>query len=252
MNKACFYLPPTCWGQDVQLEGKEAKQLINVLRLAPGCEVCLLDGQGRVGRFVIRKIRKTDVLLERLEERLVPRPASRAILALAFSKAVRCGFFIEKAVELGAHAIWIWQADHSHGKLSHTPRQSLLSQLTAGAKQCRNPWLSEIRTLHAGIHEVVALSTGAEHRILLWEMQENVQMLPQDAVGQQGLSVYIIGPEGGFSQRELTMLRTAKFKTFSLGARILRCETAAILCLGIHWWAAQLHNNSGKYTGMPS
>ena len=65
-------------------------------------------------------------------------------------------------------------------------------------------------------------------------------MLSPTMAGQRGLTVYVIGPEGGFSQRELTMLTQSGFCAVSLGTRVLRCETAATLCLGIHWWASQL------------
>lgn len=54
MSGPFFYLPPEAWGYEVALEGQEAKHLGQVLRLGPGDEVGLLDGQGRTGRFVIR------------------------------------------------------------------------------------------------------------------------------------------------------------------------------------------------------
>ena len=38
----------------------------------------------------------------------------------------------------------------------------------------------------------------------------------------------------------LDSLRAAQFTFVSLGARVLRCETAATLCLGLHWWASHL------------
>ena len=41
-------------------------------------------------------------------------------------------------------------------------------------------------------------------------------------------------------KRELDSLRAAQFTFVSLGARVLRCETAATLCLGLHWWASHL------------
>ena len=65
-------------------------------------------------------------------------------------------------------------------------------------------------------------------------------MLAPGMAGQSGLTVYVIGPEGGFSARELDTLRVSGFAAVSLGTRVLRCETAATLCLGIHWWASQL------------
>ena len=44
----------------------------------------------------------------------------------------------------------------------------------------------------------------------------------------------------GQIQEELDSLRAAQFTFVSLGARVLRCETAATLCLGLHWWASHL------------
>ena len=96
-----FYLPPEQWAHDLWLEGQEAKHLVQVLRLAPGEEVLLLDGQGRSGRFAIAETAKKKARLVLQEEQMAPAPESRAVMALAFSKAVRRGFFMEKAVELG-------------------------------------------------------------------------------------------------------------------------------------------------------
>ena len=101
-----FYLPPDQWAHDLWLEGQEARHLVQVLRLAPGEEVLLLDGQGRSGRFAIAETAKKKARLVLLEEQTAPAPQSRAIMALAFSKAVRRGFFMEKAVELGGE--WLY------------------------------------------------------------------------------------------------------------------------------------------------
>ena len=204
-----FYLPPEQWAHDLWLEGQEAKHLVQVLRLAPGEEVLLLDGQGRSGRFAI-------------------------------SKAVRRGFFMEKAVELGAHAVWLWQGDHSQGKLPADAAEACRGQLIAGAKQCGNPWLPQVEALTGGVDELVRRAATADRRILPWEMQDTVSMLTPQLAGRPGTTVYVIGPEGGFSQRELDSLRAAQFTFVSLGARVLRCETAATLCLGLHWWASHL------------
>lgn len=244
-----FYLAPQCWpaptpggeaanGAEVRLEGQEAAHC-RVLRLSPGDGALLLDGRGRIGRCRVLAVGRKDARLELLGWSFRPQPAARAVMALALSKAVRRGFFMEKAVELGAAGIWLWQGDHSQGKLPRDAARGCLGQMIAGAKQCGNPWLPEVRAC-PGIDEVIALAAGADQRILPWEMQEGVPMLEPGMAGRPGLTVYVIGPEGGFSERELAALRTAAFTPVSLGGRILRCETAATLCLGLHWWASQL------------
>ncbi|MFT4300710.1 MAG: 16S rRNA (uracil(1498)-N(3))-methyltransferase [Desulfovibrio sp.] len=244
MSLALFYLPPEQWGHEVRLEGQEARHLSQVLRLGPGSEVGLLDGQGRLGRFVVGKAGKKNVDLERVDEKILPQPEARAIVALAFSKAVRRGFFMEKAVELGASGVWLWQGDHSQGSLSASVQEACLGQLIAGAKQCGNPWLPDVKILKGGVEDLAKHAANADYRILPWEAQDDVPMLSPNMAGQPGLTVYVIGPEGGFSARELHTLRASGFTAVSLGTRVLRCETAATLCLGIHWWASQLPKTS--------
>lgn len=244
MCKHTFYLPPERWAAPYTLEGQEARHLAKVLRLGPGEDVRLLDGQGREGLFRVERVAGRGVDLSPVSEILHPRPSSSAVMALAWSKATRRGFFMEKAVELGVHAVWLWQGEHSQGRLPPDVKESWHAQMIAGAKQCGNPWLPELEMLGGGADELAARSTSADYRILPWEQQEGVPMLTPDMAGRPGVTVYAIGPEGGFSLRELDVLRGAGFAAASLGNRVLRCETAALLCLGIHWWAAQQPSRS--------
>ena len=102
MGEHRFYLPPDRWASPsgIVVDGQEARHMTQALRLRAGEEVVLLDGQGRIGRCRIRQADKKQVLLVLLHEETVPRPTSLPVMALAFSKAVRRGFFMEKAVEL--------------------------------------------------------------------------------------------------------------------------------------------------------
>lgn len=243
-----FYLSPALWNDAPCLEGQEAHHAINVLRLTAGEQVKILDGQGRTGIFRITSIKQKKLFLAPVSSAFSPCPESRAIMALAFSKAVRRDFFVEKAAELGAHAVWIWQADHSQGKLSGTLAANLSRQMIAGIKQCGNPWLPDVKVLPAGIEALIAQSGQADYRILPWELQSADCMLTTDLAGRKGTTLYVIGPEGGFSERELAIFDAHAFSRVSLGNRVLRCETAATLCLGIHWWASQLSGHD-KTTG---
>lgn len=239
MGEHRFHLPPERWdGQDLILDGAEADHAA-VLRLRAGDAVGILDGAGRTASCRILEIGRRRVLLERGEERIVPRPASLPVLALASSKAVRRGFFAEKAAELGAHAVWLWRGERSQGDLPPKAGNAWMAQMIAGIKQCGNPWLPEVRVLR-GLEDVVALAADADRRILPWELQDASSLITPDRLGLPGVTVYVIGPEGGFSPRELDMLDAAGFDRISLGARVLRCETAATLCLGLHWWASHL------------
>ena len=112
--------------------------------------------------------------------------------------------------------------------------------MIAGIKQCGNPWLPAVHVLPEGVDAVLTRAADAPHKLLPWEQQEGVPMLTPGMAGRQGVTVYVIGPEGGFSSREMTALTSGGFSPVSLGRQVLRCETAALLCLGIHWWASHL------------
>lgn len=233
-----FYVEPDKWGPALSLEDGEAAHA-HVLRLREGSEVLLLDGRGKSARCVVSSMGRKKIGLAMREEKFTPPPRARAIMALALSKATRRGFFMEKAAELGAWAVWLWQGDRSQGKLSPGLAESCVGQLIAGLKQSRNPWLPDL-ALMPGMEEVARQGAHADWRVLPWEMQDGSSMLGPAQLGREGLTVYVIGPEGGFSGRELDILRAADFSFVSLGDRVLRCETAAALCLGLHWWASQL------------
>ncbi|MBR4742322.1 MAG: 16S rRNA (uracil(1498)-N(3))-methyltransferase [Desulfovibrio sp.] len=236
-----FYLDPEKWSENVQLLGQEANHLCQVLRVNVGSEVELTNGQGLTGLFTVTQVHKKEVLLKKISEQQHPKPLCRPIMALALSKGVRRGFFMEKAAELGAFGIYLWQGDFSQGQLGNSQVLACKRQMIAGAKQAHNPWLPEIKYFPKGLSELLAATESITHRILPWELESVDRMLSFDLLGLSGETIYVLGPEGGFSEQELALLNAAHFQRVSLGERILRCETAAMLCLGLHWWASNIH-----------
>lgn len=234
-----FYAEPSAFGDTIVLRGQECTHLAGALRLGPGAHVRVLDGEGRSAECVVTRVTKREAELAVESVKTAARPASLPVVALAFSKAVRRGFFLEKAVELGAHEIWLWQGDHSQGRLPDEVRENWQGKMAAGCKQSGNVWMPVVRAFPGGLAGVIEQAADFERHILPWEKQEGVPMVTADDLGQPGRTIYIIGPEGGFSQAELDALKAAGYKAVSFGRRILRCETAATLCLGLHWWASQ-------------
>ncbi len=232
-----FYLPPEQWRSPFYLEGSEAHHLTRVLRRGPGDEVCLFDGRGREGLFRITEARKNRVLLELLSETRHPVPARRAILAVGRPKNPRRDFFLEKCVELGAAEIWLRQARRSQGGMPADIREAWQARLIAGAKQCGNPYLPVLR-LFPDVNEDPARLLPDARRILLLEPGVDCPALSLDQLGQEGDTVYMIGPEGGFDPEEIALFTRAGYAPASLGKRPLRWETAALMCLGLHYWAS--------------
>ncbi|MGX8718566.1 MAG: 16S rRNA (uracil(1498)-N(3))-methyltransferase [Desulfovibrio sp.] len=235
-----FFVEPQEWNADIALTGGEAHHVANVLRLSPGEKVCLLDGKGREGTFEIVSLTKKAVRIHLLQERVLERDCTGVTLAIGWGKEVRRGWLLEKSVELGAHGVWFWRAERSQHPLPRTISPSWTSSLVAGAKQCRNAWLPELRVFPDGINALIEEAKIFDHLHILSESTHSPRTLLTDAwLSPSGRTLCVIGPEGGFSQKELDAFTAAGFQSFSLGSRILRWETAALLTLGLHWWKKQ-------------
>ncbi len=237
-----FFLPPEAWGETCSLEGDDAHHLLRVLRLREGEDVRLLDGQGREGAFRIERCGRNQVTLRQLDVWTHPRPQSGLILAPAWTKAARRSWIFEKSVEFGAAAIWFWQAERSQFPVPEEPKDTWHAQLIAGVKQCHNPWLPALRTLPGGVRDLIAAADAgqiSQRHVLLENTLGPSRHLEAGDLARPGMTLCVIGPEGGFAPREAEALKDAGFAPFSLGERVLRWGTAAVLCMGLHWWQAE-------------
>lgn len=234
-----FYLSPEAWRAPFQLEGPEAHHLARVLRIKAGAVVRLFDGRGRHGVFRVDAVSKGMVELTRQSEEAERKPAVRCTLAAGFSKALRRGWFMEKAVELEASALWFWQGEYSQAALPEAEKDSWKSSLIAGAKQCGSAWLPELSMLRGGVSALVERRASFDRAFLLYEGETGGRLLRQADLVDPGEVLLVVGPEGGFSPREAALLQEADITPVSLGGRVLRWETAAVLTLGLAWWARQ-------------
>jgi 16S rRNA (uracil1498-N3)-methyltransferase len=231
-----FYLAPALWREPFSVQGDEFHHLTRVLRSKPGDTVRLFDGRGRWGLFRIALISKRDAALELMEEHIAPRPALPLTLAVGWSKAVRRGFLLEKAVELGASAVWFWQAVRSQGEVPEQGKEGWDRQLSEAAKQCGAVWLPEIRTF-AGPLDVIRATGETGSKVLCWE-KEDARLLDPDMLGHAQGCVAVLGPEGGLDDAEARLFLEQGFAPVTLGPNILRFETAATVVLSLHLWAA--------------
>jgi len=231
-----FYLPPASWRSPYRLEGDEARHLVKVLRLGPGAHIRCFDGQGREGIFTVESV-KGGVRLRLDSESTAPRPAVETWLALGWNKSTRRGWLMEKAVELNAAGIMFWEAERSQGGMPVVPKDSWKAQLVAGAKQCGNPWLPELEMVPGGLKAILERCKSFKHRWLLWESQGIRRELTRSDLTAAGRHVFVLGPEGGITQAEALCFQETGFTPVTLGPRPLRWETAALLSLGLSWWA---------------
>ena len=240
-----FHLTPESWpGQDrAVLAGAEARHMLKVLRLGPGREVRCFDGQGREGVFVIRATARDRVDLDKISESFTPRPEAGLTLALGWNKSSRRGWLLEKAVELDAAGILFWRAERGQGRPPENPKESWQEKLVQAAKQCSAPWLPEL-SVTGDATQLASIAPRFSGCYVLWEEsgEQSRLLTPQDLA--QGSCLVVVGPEGGLTKAEVDVLCEAGMVPVTLGKRILRYETAALmaLALGAHGRNATLHH----------
>ncbi len=162
------------------------------------------------------------------------------ILHQALPEKERMEWIIQKATELGVQAIIPFKSekstsleerDRKQKKALCWPRVALRA-----AKQCRRsdiPKIFPFCTFQESLH--LARQSGV--RILLWEKRgagPNLALADfLDRIhGDQKISV-MVGPEGGFTEDEVTLARQEGFEPIHLGPRILRTETASLVLISI-------------------
>jgi 16S rRNA (uracil1498-N3)-methyltransferase len=221
---------------EAELTGEEAEHLTRVLRAEAGQQFEICDG-ARLYLGEIVEARKRSVRFRIVEELEAVEPAVRIVLMMSLIKFERFEWMIEKATELGVAAIVPVKADRSEKGLELAARKRLERWrriARAAAQQSRRANLPEI---HAPVALREAPIDLAQSRFYLEEtpgcplLLKAVLEAPERRAG--AAVAILIGPEGGWTDRERSQLIAANWTPVSLGAQILRAETAAVAAAAV-------------------
>ena len=225
-----FYLQgPHHIGAKIQLNSERSNYLCRALRLKIGDEINIFDGNGALFAAVISKAnpRSTDVEITAARP-----PANSSVysltLAIGLIKGAAMDRALQQATELGAGKIFLIQTDRSNVPLKSDRMENKRAHwervISASCEQCGQLYLPELKEPQT-LEDVISQT---ENGMVFHPSGEvfPAQMQPVNRTA-------IIGPEGGWSDKELDLFQQKQISRYKLGSTILRAETMPSVALGL-------------------
>ncbi len=234
-----FYTPDILTTNE--LPDLEAQHCVRVLRLKEGDSIRLTDGKGYFYDAVITLANPKNCKVE--ITKTIPESSFwnfKIEIALAPTKNIdRTEWFVEKATEIGINKIDFLKCRYSERK---DIKLSRIEKITVSAmKQSMKSTLPELQEL-TDFKKVISQNFSGQKFIA--HCYPGEKELLSAAYKPGGDTLILIGPEGDFSEEEVTLAMKNGFKAISLGESRLRTETAALVaCQTIHI-VNQLNNST--------
>ncbi len=231
MTRRRFFVP----GEKIRdgiatLPEEQAHHLRNVLRVRPGDQVEIIDGEGNgyLGTVDIsaREVRVTG--LKKFGEPV----AADLILAAALIKGERFEWVIQKATELGVTSIVPLQTHYSEVRLGSERIENRVQRwCRIAAEAAKQSHRLSIPRVHSPIslQQFLSSERRLDYNHVLFYERAAQSWNPASLAGTH--TVVCVGPEGGWHPDEVAAAAEAGYTLYSLGNRILRADTAAVVAL---------------------
>ena len=240
-----FYINCSLAPGPVQLDGAEAHHLAGVRRFRVGDSVVLFNGDGAEYPATVTEVAKRSVLLDISERRITSVEVGRAVeVAAPLPKGDRTAFLIEKLTELGVTSFVPLRTERSVIDPGAGKLEKLERAVIEASKQCGRNTLMTIEPPADWCDYVLPRGDELRWIALPSDPDERRGLSPPDSVergdaacpvginptARQALPVrLVVGPEGGFTAAEVALALAEGWRRISLGLRILRVETAALV-----------------------
>jgi len=204
-------------------------QIVRVLRLKNSSHVMVLDNlenQFEVEFIKLDPNQCVGVILR--TEKIHSEPALSLHLMIAMTQREKFELILQKSCELGVRQITPIITERS----IHISPQEFEKKLERWTRILREAAEQSRRGLVPTLNPVIslldALKVSTQLKLIAWENEQSTRLQELMKNDLSDISL-MIGPEGGFSENEIKQAQLKGWQVFSLGKRILRMETAAIV-----------------------
>lgn len=234
-EKRYFYNGTIYINSVITLEDEEFHHLVNVMRSRVGERVCLFNGDGNFYFGEVRAINKKNAeIMVTSSEKSNNEPTIKLTIYQALAKGDKMSLVMQKITEIGASTLCLFESEFCDVK-ANTHRQDRLDTISvSAAKQCGRASLVQTKGIYK-FSEIAEQITDFDAFYVAYEAEDGSTLASSLIENKNNLKniAIMIGAEGGFSQKEIELLKNNNAKIVSLGNRILRTETASIVCAGL-------------------
>ena len=235
-----FFVEPEQVKEDeIEILGEDVRHISKVLRLHIGEEILICDGQGYDYQCIINTIEK-DYILVQIKRKILSEtePICKVTLFQGLPKADKFELIIQKCTELGILDIYPTLTERVVVKIKDAKKEK--DKINRWQKIAKEASKQSNRSIVPTIHDFISftdiLSKLKDFDIILIPYEKQRDTYIQDVLADFSHAKHIgiiIGPEGGFEEKEVQMAMDQGIKPITLGPRILRTETAGLITLGI-------------------
>lgn len=222
--------------QAVLLDAQATAHVTKVLRLRVGHPIILFNGLGGEYHGEVETVerRQATIFLEQFYD-LERESPLQIVLGQCLARGERMDYALQKAVEVGVTAIYPLQSAFSAVQLTEERALRRIHHwqqvVVSACEQCgrnRLPTIHPVEALETWI-KTQAERAGQQN----WIVSPGQDQTQPKLLRAEAKQVLLIGPEGGFSDSELAAAVSQQFATLTLGPRILRTETAAVVAITV-------------------
>jgi 16S rRNA (uracil1498-N3)-methyltransferase len=241
-----YIVPPAAFrGRTVVVEGDDAFHIARVMRMRPGDRIIVCDGAGREAAAVLTRVEpgRAEAETEQELRTSAGEPAWTVVIAQSLPKGDKMELIIQKGTELGAAAFVPFRSERAivryDGKQEAKRLERWRKIAKEAAEQAHRGRLPEVADV-AAWRELLGTFADYDDVYFCYEKQggepaAGLRTRVRETMGRVAdrplRLLVVVGPEGGFTEREAAEAEAAGAKPAGLGARILRTETAALAAL---------------------
>ncbi len=202
-----------------------SRHIVQVLRMKEGEQIMLTNGKGYLLTAAITKADKKKAEVAIINQTYNDRPGSKISIAISLVKNTnRFEWFLEKATEIGVSEIIPLLCKRTEKHQMKWNRMHTI--VTSAMLQSRQSWLPELRE-PVSFSDVVKSIQYSETFIAHCADGER-KSIP-DFDNNKSSKIILIGPEGDFTEEEISLALKNNFIPISLGETRLRTETAGLV-----------------------